>query len=119
MDHPVWRLRKGTSGLDQACVAQRVSGRRGGVCILGRLECNAKATGVIAICIHDPILTCQLAQLYINENAHGNGDVERMKHAVWVDLTSALLWLIATVAASAYWLKHRNTRTRFTGRAKV
>ncbi|KAK1255743.1 hypothetical protein MKX07_008002 [Trichoderma sp. CBMAI-0711] len=58
-------------------------------------------------------------KLYIHENAHGNGDVERMKHAVWVDLTSALLWLIASVAAFAYWWKHRNTRTRFTGRAKV
>ncbi|KAL7961843.1 hypothetical protein V8C34DRAFT_242350 [Trichoderma compactum] len=58
-------------------------------------------------------------KLYIHEKAHGSGDVQRMKHAVWVDLTSALLWLVATVAASAYWLKHRNTRTRFTGRAKV
>jgi hypothetical protein len=58
-------------------------------------------------------------QLYIDENAHGNGNVERMKHAVWVDLTSALLWLIATVATLAYWWKHRQTRTTFTGRAKV
>lgn len=66
-----------------------------------------------------PKLTCQLAQLYIHENAQGNGDIERMKHAVWVDLTSALLWMIATVAAFAYWAKHRNPRTRFTGRAKV
>ncbi|UKZ74336.1 hypothetical protein TrVFT333_002001 [Trichoderma virens FT-333] len=58
-------------------------------------------------------------KLYIYENAHGNGDIERMKHAVWVDLTGALLWLIAVVAASAYWSKHRITRTRFTGRAEV
>lgn len=65
------------------------------------------------------ILTRQLAQLYIDENAHGNGNIERMKHAVWVDLTSALLWLIATVATLAYWWKHRNTRSVFTGRAKV
>ncbi|GFP52947.1 hypothetical protein ACSS6W_000378 [Trichoderma asperelloides] len=58
-------------------------------------------------------------KLYIHENAHGNGNIERMKHAVWVDLTSALLWLTATVATVAYWWKHRNARTVFTGRAKV
>lgn len=74
---------------------------------------DCRATVIFAI------LTCQLAQLYIHENAHGNGNIERMKHAVWVDLTSALLWLTATVATLAYWWKHRNARTVFTGRAKV
>ncbi|KAM0472171.1 hypothetical protein ACHAPX_008849 [Trichoderma viride] len=58
-------------------------------------------------------------KLYIDENAHGDGNIERMKHAVWVDLTSALLWLAATVATLAYWWKHRQTRTVFTSRAKV
>ncbi|KAJ0145992.1 Uncharacterized protein HZ326_11304 [Fusarium oxysporum f. sp. albedinis] len=58
-------------------------------------------------------------KMYINEDAEGDGGVRRMKNAVWVDLASALLWLIATLAALAYWWKHRDTRSRFTGRARV
>ncbi|KAM5347157.1 hypothetical protein ACJ41O_010162 [Fusarium nematophilum] len=58
-------------------------------------------------------------QMYINEDAEGDNDVQRMKNAVWVDLASALLWLIAALAAFGYWLKHRDTRSRFTGRARV
>jgi hypothetical protein len=57
--------------------------------------------------------------MYINEDAEGDEGVRRMKNAVWVDLASALLWLIATVAALGYWWKHRDTRSRFTGRAHV
>ncbi|KAI8683351.1 hypothetical protein NCS56_00459600 [Fusarium sp. Ph1] len=58
-------------------------------------------------------------KMYINEDAEGDSDVQRMKNAVWVDLTSALLWFIATLAALGYWWKHRDTRSRFTGRAHV
>lgn len=58
-------------------------------------------------------------KMYIGEDAEGVKGVQRMKNAVWVDLTSALLWLIATLAAFGYWWRHRETRTRFTGRAKV
>jgi hypothetical protein len=58
-------------------------------------------------------------QMYINENAEGDGGIERMKNAVWVDLANALLWLIITVAAGLYWVRHRDTRSRFTGRAHV
>ncbi|KEY65345.1 hypothetical protein S7711_01856 [Stachybotrys chartarum IBT 7711] len=57
--------------------------------------------------------------MYINENAEGDGGIERMKNAVWVDLANALLWLIITVAAGLYWVRHRDTRSRFTGRAHV
>jgi ABC-type transport system involved in multi-copper enzyme maturation permease subunit len=42
-----------------------------------------------------------------------------MKNAVWVDLTVALLWLIAALASAAYFFKNRDSRSRFTGRAKV
>lgn len=42
-----------------------------------------------------------------------------MKNAVWVDLVSALLWLITFIASLIYWFKHRDVRTRFTGRARV
>lgn len=58
-------------------------------------------------------------QMYINEDAEGDNGVMRMKNAVWVNLTSALLWLIAALASAGYWWKHRDTRSRFTGRAHV
>ena len=42
-----------------------------------------------------------------------------MKSAVWVDLVSALLWLISAVSVFGYWWKHRDTRSQFTGGAHV
>ncbi|KAH8884223.1 hypothetical protein GQ53DRAFT_846346 [Thozetella sp. PMI_491] len=57
--------------------------------------------------------------MYIKENAEGNADIQRMKNAVWVDLVNALLWLVGSVTMLAYWLKHRERNTRFTGRARV
>lgn len=59
------------------------------------------------------------SQLFIHENAEGDGDIQRMKNAVWVDLTSALLWLISAVATTVYWWRHRDARSTFTGRARV
>jgi hypothetical protein len=58
-------------------------------------------------------------KLYIHANAQGDAGIIRMKHAVWIDLTNALLWLISAVGMAMYWVKHRNNRTRFTGRATV
>ncbi|KAK3311522.1 uncharacterized protein B0T15DRAFT_78855 [Chaetomium strumarium] len=58
-------------------------------------------------------------RLYIHEDAGGNGDVQRMKNAVWVVLTSAILWLIGVLAHFIYWWGHRERRSRFTSRAKV
>ncbi|OLN86120.1 hypothetical protein CCHL11_05189 [Colletotrichum chlorophyti] len=57
--------------------------------------------------------------MYIREDAEGDGDIQRMKNAVWVVLANALLWLISTLATAAYWFRHRERRTRFTGRATV
>lgn len=57
--------------------------------------------------------------MYINEDPEGDGGVQRMKNAVWVLLTNALLWLICAAAMAVYWLRHRERHTRFTGRAKV
>jgi len=57
--------------------------------------------------------------MYIKENAEGDSGIERMKHAVWVDLVNALLWLISAVGMLVFWFKHRNKRTQFTGRATV
>lgn len=57
--------------------------------------------------------------MYIKEDPEGNGDIIRMKNAVWVDLANMLLWFIHTVAAGAYWFTHRQRHSRFTGRAKL
>ena len=58
-------------------------------------------------------------KLFIHENPEGNGGIQRMKNAVWIDLTNALLWLISAIAHFCYWWTHRERVTRFTGRAKV
>lgn len=58
-------------------------------------------------------------KMYINEDPEGDGGIQRMKNAVWIDLTNALLWLIASIATALYWWRHRERRTRFTGRAHV
>lgn len=57
--------------------------------------------------------------MFINEDAEGDGAIERMKNAVWVDLANALLWLIVAVATAGHWWKTRDPRSRFTGRAHV
>jgi hypothetical protein len=57
--------------------------------------------------------------MYIKEHAEGDSGVQRMKNAVWVDLTNALLWLISAVGMLVYFWKHRNNKTRWTGRATV
>ncbi|KAJ2897903.1 hypothetical protein MKZ38_004318 [Zalerion maritima] len=58
-------------------------------------------------------------KMYINEDPEGDDDIQRMKNAVWVDLVNALLWLVGGLASLAYWWRHRERRTRFTGRATV
>lgn len=65
------------------------------------------------------ILFGVFGKMYINEDPEGNADIQRMKNAVWVVLVNALLWLMAFVAYLGYWLRHRERRSRFTGRAKV
>lgn len=58
-------------------------------------------------------------KMYIHENPEGDSGIQRMKNAVWVDLVSALLWLIMAVGAAGYWYGHRERLSRFTGRARV
>jgi hypothetical protein len=43
----------------------------------------------------------------------------RMKHAVWVDLTCMLLWLITAIYATVIWFRNRGGRSMHTGRARV
>lgn len=57
--------------------------------------------------------------MYIDEDPEGDAGITRMKEAMWVDLAGAILWFIATLASLGYWWKHRDTRSRFTGRAHV
>ncbi|CAN8100004.1 unnamed protein product [Discula destructiva] len=57
--------------------------------------------------------------MYIHEDPEGDSGVQRMKNAVWVDLVSALLWLLMAVGAFGYWWGHRERHSRFTGRARV
>jgi hypothetical protein len=47
-------------------------------------------------------------QLYINKDAEGDRDIQRMKDAVWVDLVNALTWLFLVIATACYWRKNRN-----------
>ena len=59
-----------------------------------------------------------MVQRFIDEPVNGESATRRMKAAVWIDLVNAILWLVAAVAAWAYWWRHREKRSRFTGRAK-
>lgn len=68
---------------------------------------------------HDLLTLCSPLQMYINENAEGDGAIERMKNAVWVLLANALLWLITAIFMGIYWFRHRERHSRFTGRARV
>jgi hypothetical protein len=47
------------------------------------------------------------------------GGIIRMKHAVWIDLVNALLWLVTAAYATAIFLRSRKGRTTHTGRATV
>jgi hypothetical protein len=57
--------------------------------------------------------------MYIHENPEGDSGVQRMKNAVWVDLTNALLWLISAIMMAGYWYRNKQSRTVYTGRAHV
>ena len=43
----------------------------------------------------------------------------RIMNSVWVDLANLLLWLITAIYGLAFFLRYRDTRSLFTGRAKV
>ncbi|PKS13223.1 hypothetical protein jhhlp_000569 [Lomentospora prolificans] len=76
--------------------------------------------GLFAKVRHTPFFCPKATRcMYIHRPTNGNGAVRRMKAAVWVDLVSAILWLVATLAALAYWWGHRERRSRFTGRATL
>jgi hypothetical protein len=57
--------------------------------------------------------------MYIKANAQGDSGILRMKHAVWIDLVNALLWLISAVGMAVFGARHRGGKSRWTGRATV
>ena len=58
-------------------------------------------------------------KLFIKENPEGDGGITRMKHAVWVDLVNALLWLFTAIYGGLMFWKHHTGRSLHTGRATV
>lgn len=57
--------------------------------------------------------------MYIHTDPQGDGGIQRMKNAVWIDLINALLWLGSAVGMLIYFIKQMGGRTRYTGRATV
>jgi hypothetical protein len=57
--------------------------------------------------------------MYIDQDPKGDGDILRMKNAVWVVLASAILWLVGVLAHFIYWWGHKERRSRFTSRARI
>lgn len=58
--------------------------------------------------------------MYIGANPNGDGGVQRMKNAVWIDLINMLLWFIsAIVGAIGFWRWKKGDRTLHTGRATL
>ncbi|MCJ1309910.1 hypothetical protein MMC25_003571 [Agyrium rufum] len=58
-------------------------------------------------------------KLFIKEDPEGNGDIQRLKNAVWVDLVNALLWLITAIWGAVMFFFGRGRRSLHTGRATV
>lgn len=57
-------------------------------------------------------------KLYIHAHAEGDAGIQRMKNAVWVDLTNLFLWVISAIVLGVFGGRLRE-KTRFTGRAVV
>lgn len=59
-------------------------------------------------------------KMYISENAEGDAGVQRMKNAVWVDLTALLLWTsTAAYGAVAFWRARREVQLPYAKSSEV
>ena len=58
-------------------------------------------------------------KMFIREDPEGDGGIIRMKHAVWIDLVNAILWLLSAVHNTIIFFTHRGGRSLHTGRAAV
>ncbi|KAL8921773.1 MAG: hypothetical protein Q9208_005530 [Pyrenodesmia sp. 3 TL-2023] len=60
------------------------------------------------------------AKLFIHyNNFMGDGDVKRMKRAVWIDLINMLLWFVTFIYGVVRFFFFRKGQSQFTGRATV
>ncbi|OAA53284.1 hypothetical protein ISF_08898 [Cordyceps fumosorosea ARSEF 2679] len=121
----VQRAREVNSHLDSKWIFAVVVGSLSSVtCLVYFVPFVFHARGIVApiwnlvLFILNITLFGVFANLFLHAKA-SNGAVKRMKNAIWVDLTSALLWLLVALASAGYWWKHRDVRSRFTGRAHV
>ena len=57
--------------------------------------------------------------MYIHEHPEGDAGVTRMKHAVWVDLVNALLWIATAAYGAVLFAMFRRGRSLHTGRSVV
>ncbi|KAF2834978.1 hypothetical protein M501DRAFT_943109 [Patellaria atrata CBS 101060] len=58
-------------------------------------------------------------KMYIDEDPEGNGGIQRMKNAVWVDLVNMLMWFVTAVYGAFAFFSIKRGRTLHTGRATV
>lgn len=60
------------------------------------------------------------AKIFIKlPNPEGNGDISRLKNAVWVDLINMLLWFVTAVLGVIFLFNYRGKKSLHTGRATV
>ncbi|KAH6607132.1 hypothetical protein Trco_003445 [Trichoderma cornu-damae] len=58
------------------------------------------------------------AKMYMYADADGSPEIGRMKFAVWVDLTGAMLWIIAAITSYACWMELRHCHNNHIGRTR-
>ncbi|KAI9802558.1 MAG: hypothetical protein M1833_001630 [Piccolia ochrophora] len=58
-------------------------------------------------------------RMYINEDPEGDGGVQRMKNAVWIDLINMLLWFFSAIFGGVVFFRSRGGKSLHTGRATV
>jgi TctA family transporter len=58
------------------------------------------------------------AKLFLHEDPEGDKGIQRMKNAIWVDLTNMLLWLVSGIMGAIVFFTS-GKRTMWTGRATV
>ena len=59
------------------------------------------------------------AKIFLNADPKGDGAIQAMKNAVWVDLVNMLLWFISACYGAVMFFTHREGRSLHTGRATV
>ena len=58
-------------------------------------------------------------KLFIHKDSHGDGNFQRNKNAVWVDLINMLLWFVTAIIGGIMFFRNRGRKSLHTGRATV